>query len=307
MAKIGFIGIGNMGLPMAQSLIKAGHAVCGYDVNAAALETFAAAGGIAVRSLDVASMGVDMVITMLPAREQVREVYLASGGVLASAAAGTLLIDCSTVDVETARAVAAAAAVNELEMIDAPVSGGVAGAQAATLTFMVGGSERAFERAQPVLAGMGKTVVHAGGSGSGQAVKICNNLILGVSMIAVSEAFVLAEKLGLDAQKLFAVSSQSSGQCWSMTSYCPVPGLVPTSPANRDYQAGFSAAMMLKDLKLAQDAARATRAISPLGAGAAAIYQRFVEEGSGAVDFSGIIRFLRGAEIQEGKEAPQSS
>jgi 3-hydroxyisobutyrate dehydrogenase len=304
MAKIGFIGIGNMGLPMAQSLITAGHAVCGYDVNAAALDKFRAAGGIAVNSLDVASMGVDMVITMLPAREQVREVYLATGGVLASATAGTLLIDCSTVDVETARAVAAAAAVNELDMIDAPVSGGVAGAQAATLTFMVGGSDQAFERAQPVLAGMGKTVVHAGGSGSGQAVKICNNLILGVSMIAVCEAFVLAEKLGLEAQKLFEVSSQSSGQCWSLTSYCPAPGPVPSSPANHDYRAGFTAAMMLKDLKLAQDAARATRAISPLGAGAAAIYQRFVEEGSGAVDFSGIIRFLRGVEAQEG---PKSS
>jgi 3-hydroxyisobutyrate dehydrogenase len=288
-----------MGLPMVQNLIKAGHAVCGYDISTAALEKFSAAGGIAVRSLDVASMGVDTVITMLPAREQVREAYLAQGGVLASAAAGTLLIDCSTVDVETARAVAAAAAVNELDMIDAPVSGGVAGAQAATLTFMVGGSEKAFERAKPLLAGMGKTVVHAGTSGSGQAVKICNNLILGVSMIAVSEAFVLAEKLGLQAQKLFEVSSQSSGQCWSMTSYCPVPDLVPTSPANRDYQPGFTAAMMLKDLKLAQDAARSTRAISPLGAGAAAIYQRFVEDGSGGLDFSGIIRFLRGVEAEE--------
>jgi 3-hydroxyisobutyrate dehydrogenase len=304
MARIGFIGLGNMGLPMAQNLIKAGHAVCGYDISAVALERFSAAGGIAVRSLDVASIGVDTVITMLPAREQVREVYLAAGGVLASAAAGTLLIDCSTVDVETARAIAAAAAVNELEMIDAPVSGGVAGAESATLTFMVGASERAFERAKPVLGGMGKTVAHAGTNGSGQAVKICNNLILGVSMIAVSEAFVLAEKLGLEAQKLFEVSSQSSGQCWSMTSYCPVPGLVPSSPANRDYQPGFTAAMMLKDLKLAQDAARSTRAISPLGAGAAAIYQRFVEEGSGAIDFSGIIRFLRGVEAQE---APKSS
>jgi 3-hydroxyisobutyrate dehydrogenase len=304
MAKIGFIGLGNMGLPMVQNLIKAGHAVCGYDISTAALEKFSAAGGIAVRSLDVASIGVDAVITMLPAREQVREVYLAAGGVLASATAGTLLIDCSTVDVETARAVAAAAAVNELEMIDAPVSGGVAGAEAATLTFMVGASDNAFERAKPILAGMGKTVVHAGSCGSGQAVKICNNLILGVSMIAVSEAFVLAEKLGLEAQKLFEVSSQSSGQCWSMTSYCPVPGLVPSSPANRDYQPGFTAAMMLKDLKLAQDAARSNRAISPLGAGAAAIYQRFVEDGGGAVDFSGIIRLLRGAEAQE---PPKSS
>jgi 3-hydroxyisobutyrate dehydrogenase len=294
MAQIGFIGLGNMGLPMAQNLIKAGHPVCGYDLSTAALEKFSALGGIAVRSLDVASMGVDLVITMLPAREQVREVYLGQGGVLASAAPGTLLIDCSTVDVETARAVAAAAKVNELDMLDAPVSGGVAGAQAATLTVMVGGSDTAFERARPVLEGMGKNIVHAGVAGSGQAAKICNNMILGISMIAVCEAFVLAEKLGLDARKLFEISSQSSGQCWSMTSYCPVPGLVPTSPANHDYQPGFTAAMMLKDLKLAQDAARLTRAVAPLGAGATAVYQRFVDDGGGAVDFSGIIRFLRG-------------
>ena len=295
MAQIGFIGLGNMGLPMAQSLIKAGHPVCGYDLSAAALDKFSAAGGIAVRSLDVASLGVDLVITMLPAREQVREVYLGQGGVLASAAPGTLLVDCSTVDVETARAVAAAAKVNELEMLDAPVSGGVAGAQAATLTFMVGGDDKAFERAKPVLEGMGKSIVHAGAAGSGQAAKVCNNMILGISMIAVCEAFVLAEKLGLDPHKLFEISSKSSGQCWSMTSYCPVPGLVPTSPANHDYQPGFTAAMMLKDLMLAQDAARLTRAVAPLGAGATAVYQRFVDEGGGAVDFSGIIRFLRGA------------
>jgi 3-hydroxyisobutyrate dehydrogenase len=294
MTQIGFIGLGNMGLPMAQNLIKAGHPVCGYDVSAAALDRFSATGGIAVRSLDVASMGVDLVITMLPAREQVREVYLGQGGVLASAAPGTLLVDCSTVDVETARAVAAAASVNELEMLDAPVSGGVAGAQAATLTFMVGGSDKAFGRAKPVLEAMGKTIVQAGAAGSGQAAKICNNMILGISMIAVSEAFVLAERLGLDPQKLFEISSQSSGQCWSMTSYCPLPGLVPTSPANRDYQPGFTAAMMLKDLKLAQEAARVTRAVAPMGASAAAVYQRFVEDGGGAVDFSGIIRFLRG-------------
>jgi 3-hydroxyisobutyrate dehydrogenase len=294
MAQIGFIGLGNMGLPMAQSLIKAGHPVCGYDLSAAALDKFSAAGGIAVRSLDVASMGVDLVITMLPAREQVREVYLGQGGVLASAAPGTLLVDCSTVDVETARAVAAAAKVNELEMLDAPVSGGVAGAQAATLTFMVGGGDKAFERAKPVLEGMGKSIVHAGAAGSGQAAKICNNMILGISMIAVCEAFVLAEKLGLDPHKLFEISSQSSGQCWSLTYYCPVPGLVPTSPANHDYQPGFTAAMMLKDLMLAQDAARLTRAVAPLGAGATAVYQRFVDDGGAAVDFSGIIRFLRG-------------
>jgi 3-hydroxyisobutyrate dehydrogenase len=295
MAQIGFIGLGNMGLPMARNLIKAGHPVCGYDVNAAALDKFAAGGGISVRSLDVASMGVDLVITMLPAREQVREAYLAQGGVLASAKPGTLLIDCSTVDVETARAVAAAANVNELEMLDAPVSGGVAGAEAGTLTFMVGGGDNAFARAKPVLEAMGKIIIQAGAAGSGQAAKICNNMILGISMIAVCEAFGLAEKLGLEPQKLFEIASQSSGQCWSLTSYCPIPGPVPTSPANRDYQPGFTAAMMLKDLKLAQDAARLTRAITPLGAGAAAVYQRFVEDGGAATDFSGIIRLLRGA------------
>jgi 3-hydroxyisobutyrate dehydrogenase len=189
---------------------------------------------------------------------------------------------------------AAAARVNELDMLDAPVSGGVAGAQAGTLTFMVGGGERPFERAKPVLEAMGKSIILAGAAGSGQAAKICNNMILGISMIAVCEAFVLADKLGLDPLKLFEISSQSSGQCWSMTSYCPVPGPVPASPANFDFQPGFTAAMMLKDLKLAQDAARLTRAVSPLGAGAAAIYQRFVDDGGEAVDFSGIIRFLRG-------------
>jgi len=223
----------------------------------------------------------------------VREVYLGEGGALAAAAPTTLLIDSSTIDVETARRVAQAAQERGLAMIDAPVSGGVAGAQAATLTFMVGGEGAAFERARPLLEAMGKTIVHAGGPGNGQAAKICNNMILGASMIVVAEAFLLAEKLGLDAQKLFDISSKSSGQCWSMTSYCPVPGLVPTSPANRDYKAGFTAAMMLKDLKLAQAAARATRATTPLGAGAAAVYERFVDSGDGGVDFSGIIRYLR--------------
>jgi 3-hydroxyisobutyrate dehydrogenase len=231
---------------------------------------------------------------MLPAGEQVRQVYLGDDGVLAAVPAGTLLVDSSTIDVDTARAVAQAAAVKVFAMIDAPVSGGVAGAQAATLTFMVGGTDDAFARARPVLASMGKTIVHAGGVGNGQAAKICNNMILGASMIVVSEAFLLAEKLGLDAQKLFDISSKSSGQCWSMTSYCPVPGLVPTSPANRDYKAGFTAAMMLKDLKLAQAAARATHATTPLGAGAAAVYERFIESGDSSVDFSGIIRYLRG-------------
>jgi 3-hydroxyisobutyrate dehydrogenase len=235
-----------------------------------------------------------VIVTMLPAGKEVREVYLGPGGIIESANAGTLLIDCSTIDVESARAVAQAAAARDLPMVDAPVSGGVGGAQAATLTFMVGGSENAFARALPLLQPMGKTIVHAGGSGNGQAAKICNNMILGVSMIAVSEAFVLAEKLGLDPQKLFDISSKSSGQCWSMTSYCPVPGPVPASPANRGYQAGFTAAMMLKDLKLAQDAARSAGAATPLGAEAAALYGLYAAHGEAARDFSGIIRFLRG-------------
>ena len=294
MAKIGFIGLGNMGLPMAQNLIKAGHAVTGFDVSEYSAERLAAGGGARAASAADACKEAEIVITMLPAGEQVRDVYLGDGGVLAAVPAGALLIDSSTIDVETAREVARAAEGRGLAMVDAPVSGGVTGAQSASLTFMVGGPDAAFERARPVLEAMGKTIVHAGGAGNGQAAKICNNMILGVSMIVVSEAFLLAEKLGLDAQKLFDISSKSSGQCWSMTSYCPVPGPVPASPANRDYKAGFTAAMMLKDLKLAQEAARASRAATPLGAGAAAVYEQFVETGAGGADFSGIIRFLRG-------------
>jgi 3-hydroxyisobutyrate dehydrogenase len=293
MARIGFVGLGNMGLPMAQNLIKAGHGVSGFDVSEYSTDRLAADGSTAARSVAAACREAEIVITMLPAGEQVRQVYLGDEGVLASVPPGTLLVDSSTIDVDTAREVAQAAAGKGLAMIDAPVSGGVAGAQAATLTFMVGGTDDAFARARPVLETMGKTIVHAGGAGNGQAAKICNNMILGASMIVVSEAFLLAEKLGLDAKKLFDISSKSSGQCWSMTSYCPVPGLVPAAPANRDYKAGFSAAMMLKDLKLAQDAARSTRAVTPLGAGAAAVYAQFVESGEGGVDFSGIIRYLR--------------
>jgi 3-hydroxyisobutyrate dehydrogenase len=293
MATIGFVGLGNMGLPMAQNLIKAGHAVAGLDLSRTQVERLAISGGAAATDIRAAATGAEIIITMLPAGAQVREVYEGEGGVFGCAAQGALLIDCSTIDVETARAVGAKAAERGFAMLDAPVSGGVAGAQGATLTFMVGGSAEAFARAKPVLERMGKTIVHAGGPGNGQAAKICNNMILGVSMIAVSEAFVLADKLGLDAQKLFDIASKSSGQCWSMTSYCPVPGLVPTSPANRDYQAGFTAAMMLKDLKLAQEAAKAAGAQADLGADAANIYARYVESGAAGQDFSGIIRFLR--------------
>jgi 3-hydroxyisobutyrate dehydrogenase len=294
MAKIGFIGLGNMGLPMAQNLLKAGHAVQGFDMNKAQVDALVTSSGQATDSVKAAASGVDIVITMLPAGAHVREVYLSADGVLASVGAATLLIDSSTIDVETARAVAAAADKKGLAMLDAPVSGGVGGAAAATLTFMVGGSERAFVRAESILQKMGRTIVHAGGPGNGQAAKICNNMILAVSMIAVSEGFVLAEKLGLDHQKLFDIASKSSGQCWAMTSYCPVPGPVPASPANRDYQAGFTAAMMLKDLKLAQGAAKAAGAKTQLGADAERIYSAYVESGQAGKDFSGIIQYVRG-------------
>jgi 3-hydroxyisobutyrate dehydrogenase len=294
MARVGFIGLGNMGLPMALNLIKAGHDVSGFDVMPHGGEKLKAAGGKTTAGIAEIASGSEVVVTMLPAGRHVREVYLDPEGVISRAKTGTLLIDSSTIDVESARAVEAAAKAKGLMMLDAPVSGGVGGAQAGTLTFMVGGSGAAFAKAEPMLSLMGKNVVHAGGPGAGQAAKICNNMILGVSMIGVSEAFVLAEKLGLDAQKLFDISSKSSGQCWSLTSYCPVPGPVPASPANRDYQAGFTAAMMLKDLRLAQEAAQTAGVATPLGAEAAAIYGLYVGHGEGGRDFSGIIRFLRG-------------
>ena len=257
------------------------------------VEKLKAAGGAAAANAKELASRCDVVVTMLPSGKEVRDIYLGRNGIVDNAKPGTLLIDSSTIDVDTARAVAKAAEAKGLLMVDAPVSGGVGGAQGGTLTFMVGGSDAAFAKAKAVLEAMGKTIVHAGGAGNGQAAKICNNMILGVSMIAVSEAFVLAEKLGLDAQKLFDISSKSSGQCWSMTTYCPVPGPVPTSPANRDYAAGFTAAMMLKDLKLSQDAAQSAGAHTPLGAQAGTIYQHFVDSGEQGRDFSGIIGFLR--------------
>ena len=293
MATIGFIGLGNMGAPMAANLVKAGHQVTGFDLVVGAAEALAASGGCAAASAVEAAAAGEIVITMLPAGPQVRSVYLGDGGVLAHARNGALLIDCSTIDVETARAVAEAAAAAGFDMLDAPVSGGVAGAEAASLTFMVGGAAEIFARAQPVLAAMGRTIVHAGAAGNGQAAKICNNMILGVSMIAVCEAFSLAERLGLSAQTLFDISAKSSGQCWALTSYCPVPGPVPASPANREYAPGFTAAMMLKDLRLAQQAAGSTAAATPLGAAAANLYQLLVDDGAGALDFSGIYRLLR--------------
>jgi 3-hydroxyisobutyrate dehydrogenase len=298
MATIGFIGLGNMGAPMAANLVKAGHRVTGFDLVSKAVERLVAKGGTAAASAAAAAAGSEIVITMLPAGPQVRSLYLGDDGLLAHARRDALLIDCSTIDVEAARAVAAAAAEAGFDMLDAPVSGGIAGAEAATLTFMVGGEEAVFSRARPILEAMGRTIVHAGPAGNGQAAKICNNMMLGVSMIAVCEAFSLAERLGLEAQTLFDISAKSSGQCWALTSYCPVPGPVPASPANRDYAPGFTAAMMLKDLRLAQQAAGASAAPTPLGAAAANLYQLFVDEGAGGRDFSAIYRFIRKPEVK---------
>src|SRR5437016_11325828 len=298
MATIGFIGLGNMGAPMAANLVKAGHSVTGFDLVSTAVEGLAAKGGSAAASAAAAAGAGEIVITMLPAGPQVRSVYLGEDGLLAHVRKDALLIDCSTIDVETARAVAAAAAQAGFDMLDAPVSGGVSGAEAATLTFMVGGEEAVFSRARPILEAMGRTIVHAGSAGNGQAAKICNNMMLGVSMIAVCEAFSLAERLGLEAQTLFDISSKSSGQCWALTSYCPVPGPVPASPANRGYAPGFTVAMMLKDLRLAQQAAGAVAAPASLGAAAANLYQLFVDEGAGGLDFSANYRFIRKPEVK---------
>jgi len=292
--RVGFIGLGNMGGPMAANLAKAGHEVAGFDMVAAAIEK-AVAAGIAPRPSAVdAARDAEVVVTMLPAGQHVRQVYFGDNGLLKSARAGTLFIDSSTIDVATARDVHSAAKTAGFEFLDAPVSGGVGGATAGTLTFMVGGDEAAFGRAKPILEKMGKNIFHAGGAGNGQAAKICNNMLLAISMIGTCEAFVLAEKLGLDHQTLFNISSTASGQCWSLTSYCPVPGPVPASPANRNYQAGFTASMMLKDLKLAQSAAQAAGAATPLGAQATALYGLFESAGAGPRDFSGIIQLLRG-------------
>lgn len=296
MATIGFIGLGNMGGPMAANLAKAGHAVKAFDLSDAARASAVEAGCTAAASVAEAASGVEVVVTMLPAGPHVRSVYTGPDGVLGAAAKGTLMIDCSTIDVDSARAVSKSCDEAGMMMVDAPVSGGVAGAAGGTLTFMVGGSEAAFEKAKPILEAMGKTIVHAGGPGNGQAAKICNNMLLGITMIGTCEAFMLANKLGLDAQKLFDISSKASGQNWSMTSYCPVPGPVPTSPANRDYQPGFAADMMLKDLKLAQEAAARAGASTPLGANAEALYQLFSNNGHGGLDFSGIIKMIGGSD-----------
>jgi len=291
MSTIAFIGLGNMGNPMAANLVKAGHSVLGFDLLPDNL-TVAKEHGITVMANALAAVkDADVVITMLPAGKHVLSVY---EDIAPKAKTGALFIDSSTIDVESARKAHATAARYGLPSIDAPVSGGTGGATAGTLTFMAGGTDEAFAAAEPILKPMAGRIVHCGGDGAGQAAKICNNMILGISMIGVAEAFVLAEKLGLSHQALFDVASTSSGQCWSLTSYCPVPGPVPTSPANRDYKPGFAAALMLKDLKLSQEAAQSTGAATPMGAEATQLYALFNAQGHAGVDFSGIINFLRG-------------
>ncbi len=294
MSTIGFLGLGNMGRPMALNLVKAGHVVRGFDLSPAACTASADAGLAVAASAQAAVAGADVVITMLPAGKHVLDAYSGSMNLLGVASKGALFIDCSTVDIASARAASAAALAAGMLSVDAPVSGGVGGAAGATLTFMVGGEDGAFAKAKPILEQMGKKIVHCGGAGTGQAAKICNNMILGVSMIGVSEAFVLAKKLGLSNEALFDVASTSSGQCWSLNTYCPVPGPVPTSPANRDYAPGFAVDLMLKDLRLSQEASRASGAATPMGAAAAQLFELFAAQGHGGLDFSAIVTFLNG-------------
>lgn len=300
MSDIAFVGLGNMGTPMSRKLLEAGHRIAGYDLSRDSLDTLAARGGRAFDTLAAAVAGADVVITMLPAGKHVRAVYEGDNGVLANARPDALLIDCSTIDVDTSRAVHKTAAGAGFEMVDAPVSGAVPAAEKGTLTFMVGGTEQAYRRALAALEPMGKLFVHVGAAGAGQAMKICNNMMAGISMVGVSEVFALAERFGLDTQKVYDVVTKSSGNCWALQMYCPVPGPVPASPANRDYAAGFSLAMMLKDMRLSQGAASSTGASTPLAASAAALYQMAANAGYGDKDFSVIFKLIAGGDMADG-------
>ena len=289
--KVAFVGLGNMGGGMAANLVKAGHDVNAFDLSAEALGRARDNGCAVFTSVREAVVGVDAVVSMLPNGKIVASVF--ENDILGHAPTGTILLDCSTIDVGTARSVTADAAAAGHDMVDAPVSGGIAAANGGTLTFMVGGTDAAFARAEPILAAMGKAVIHAGASGAGQAAKICNNMLLGASMIATCETFAMAEKLGLDLQTFYDISSKASGQNWSMTSYCPVPGVGPTTPADNDYQGGFATALMLKDLKLAMEAAQSVSADVPMGLRAAELYEKFDAAGKGGLDFSAIIQTLK--------------
>tara|TARA_B100000676_G_C18082549_1_gene852329 strand:- start:785 stop:1681 length:897 start_codon:yes stop_codon:yes gene_type:complete len=297
MAKIGFIGVGNMGGPMAANLIKDGHEVKAYDVVGQTLSRIVNSGAIQASGPADAVRDAEAVVTMLPAGQHVSDVYVGSGGVLANLAPGTLLIDSSTIDVATSRAMHDAATDAGYEMLDAPVSGGVTGAEAGTLTIMCGGSDEAFARAKPYLDIMGKNIFHAGGPGAGQAAKACNNMLLAINMIGLSEAFNLSDALGLERQTLFDIVSTASGGSWALSNYTPVPELVRTTPANNNFNPGFTGAMMLKDLKLSQDAAQSLDVSSPLGAAATMLFSLYCNEGYDADDFSGIIRMLRGKKV----------
>ena len=304
MARVAFIGLGNMGGGMAANLAKAGHDVRAFDLSKAALKRAKQRGCLPAGSAVEAVKEAEAVVTMLPAGTHVRDVYESS--VIGQAPATAILMDCSTIDVATARDEIEKARAGGYLMVDAPVSGGIAAAEAGTLTFMVGGTEEAFGRAEPFLAEMGKAVIHAGGPGSGQAAKICNNMLLGASMIATCESFVLAQKLGLDPQTFFDIASKASGQCWSMTSYCPVPGVGPETPADRDYEGGFATALMLKDLRLAMEAAQSVDAYTPMGAHAEELYTRFNDLGGAGKDFSGIIKMIDDSwRAPEGTRAPE--
>ena len=294
MATIGFIGLGNMGGHMAHNLIKAGHDLKAFDLFDAAVELAVSRGATAAATAKEAATDVDVVVSMLPAGKHVRSVYVEDDALIDVVAPGTLIIDSSTIDVQSARDVIAAATAKGIDMIDAPVSGGVGGAEAGTLTFMCGGTDDAFAKAKPYLDIMGQNIFHAGAAGNGQAAKICNNMLLGICMIGTSEAFNLADRLGLDAQTFFDISSTASGQNWSMTSYCPAPGPIPTSPANNDYQPGFAVDMMLKDLRLAEEAANSVDAPIPLGKDSEEIYGKLSDDGHGGLDFSGVIKMLAG-------------
>jgi 3-hydroxyisobutyrate dehydrogenase len=288
--RIAFIGLGNMGGGMAANLAKAGHEVRAFDLSEPALARAEERGASRAPDAAAAAEGAEAVVTMLPAGKHVAEVYRSS--VFGKAPTSAILLDCSTIDVATAKQVEEEARVAGYEMVDAPVSGGIAAAEGGTLTFMVGGTAEGFERARPILEQMGKAVIHAGGSGSGQSAKIVNNMLLGVTMAGTCEAFVLAQKLGLDPQVFFDISSKASGQSWSMTSYCPVPGVGPETPADRGYEGGFAAQLMLKDLALAMEAAQAAGAYTPMGGEAEELYRRFVQRGGGLKDFSAIIKMI---------------
>lgn len=287
-----FVGLGHMGLPMALNLVKAGHHVLGFDLQRDATQRFNDAGGQVANGIGDAAMA-EVCITMLQTGEQVREACLGNQGLFNQLQAGCLYIDCSSIDVISTHTVHQAAIEFHLDAIDAPVSGGVAGATAGTLTFMVGGETKSFQRAKPILSAMGKNVIHAGEAGHGQISKICNNMILGVSMIAVSEAFIMAEKLGLSPQKLFEIVNVASGQCWVMSKYVPVPDILPHVPANDDYKPGFTAQMMLKDLHLSQTAAQQAQINTPMGKKATELYEQLAEAGLGQLDFSVILQWLK--------------